>query len=74
VPSQPIVTFAARTFSTEADPVSRHDWLHGLLACPTCGLPLDKDRDLTQYLWRLEAQPYGRARPDGPPSRSRPTG
>ena len=25
--------------------VTRHDWLYGLVNCPSCGLPLDKDRD-----------------------------
>jgi hypothetical protein len=26
--------------------VSRRDWLHGEAKCPSCGLPLDKDRDI----------------------------
>jgi len=28
--------------------VSRHDWLHGLVPCPQCGLPLAVDRDLVK--------------------------
>ncbi|HAF10397.1 MAG TPA: hypothetical protein DCK98_10005 [Chloroflexi bacterium] len=31
--------------------VSRHDWVHGLVACPNCGLPLDMARDHGEFLW-----------------------
>jgi len=33
---------------TERTIVSRHDWLHGLVPCLQCGLPLAVDRDLVK--------------------------
>jgi hypothetical protein len=40
--------------------VSRHDWVHGSVACPSCALPLDKARDHGEYLWgNDDARAYG---------------
>jgi len=38
---------------TERTIVSRHDWLHGLALCPSCGLPLAVDRDLVKEIRHL---------------------
>ena len=33
--------------------VSRQDWLHGLVPCPRCGLPLNADHDLVHEIRHL---------------------
>ncbi len=44
----------------DAITVARHDWLHGLVPCPGCGLPRAPDRDHVSSLRRPgESQAYG---------------
>jgi hypothetical protein len=40
--------------------VSLSDWRHGLVECPGCGLPVDRDRDETEETWGItSAEPHG---------------
>jgi len=40
--------------------ISRHDWVHGLVLCPGCGLPLETRRDHGEFLWPAsDAKAYG---------------
>ena len=40
--------------------VSRRDWTHGLVACPSCGLPLDPNKDRGEYVQEVnQAQATG---------------
>lgn len=44
----------------ESRMVTRTDWLHGLVRCPSCGLSLDAEKDLLDYIHKLGAsQPVG---------------
>ena len=43
-----------------ATAISRHDWIHGLVQCPRCGLPLDTRRDNGEFLWPVsDTKAYG---------------
>lgn len=44
-PRPPSLADVTSTATKQPATISRHNWVHGLVLCPTCGLPLDEHRD-----------------------------